>query len=97
MIHETKRSLPIQRSTNPSTTEITESRARPTVYAAFLPLDQSVSFEKVHGLSCCASPEEGHGKGIVSKGLLSVRISVQSGEVSCATPGPKKIQGKTHA
>lgn len=60
------------------------------MYAAFLPLDQSVSFEKVHGLSCCASPEEGHGEGIVSKGLLSVRISVQSGEASCATPGPKK-------
>lgn len=42
---ETKRSLPIRGSTNPSTTEFTkESHARLTLHAAFLPLDQSISY-----------------------------------------------------
>lgn len=84
---ETKRSLPIRGSTNPSTTEFTkESRARPTLHAAFLLLDQSVLYsDKFTVWPCCALPEEDYSEGIVSERVLSVGISVQSGETSSCT------------
>ena len=42
-------------------------------------------FGYVHGLPCCALPEEDYSEGIVSERVLSVGISVQSGETSsCA-------------
>ncbi|CDM37293.1 unnamed protein product [Penicillium roqueforti FM164] len=63
--HETKRSLPIRGPTNPSAMEFTkESRARPTLHAAFLPLDQSVSCSDKFTV-CPTAPRQ---KRIMAKG-----------------------------
>jgi hypothetical protein len=42
-----------------------------------------------------ASPEGGHGEGIVSKWLFNVRISVQSDEASCAIHPISRIAAYT--
>ena len=65
------------------------------MYAVFPPIgSKRFIFEKVYGLPCYASLEEGHGEGIVSKGLLSMRISIQSGEATYAIPWLKKKKKK---
>ena len=73
---------------NPSTTEMTEeSCARPTLHAAFLPLDQSVLYSN-ESMVCPAAPcQKGTiAKGSSPKGCLAW-ASVQSGETLCARRG----------